>query len=161
MDPQGQGRAVYCDFIAWVACPQPAGRGRLGAGDKEGHRAHTMLPLCLSLSWQECRALLSAPEVSSLPPGLLRGGATAGLSSQKVLTMAESLGPVRLVSCSLGSPDRPWSLASSALVFCFALFGVGDLYVAQARLDLCVAEDAFELLILLPLPYGCCFSGFC
>lgn len=49
-----------------------------------------MHPLCLSLSWQECRALLAALEVSSLPPGLLRGGATVGLSSQEALTTEES-----------------------------------------------------------------------
>lgn len=50
-----------------------------------------MHPLCLSLSWQECMALLAAQEVSSLPPGLLRGGATVGLSSPELLAIAKSL----------------------------------------------------------------------
>lgn len=50
-----------------------------------------MHPLCLSLGWQEFMALLTAQEVSSLPPGLLRGGATVGLSSPEPLTTAKSL----------------------------------------------------------------------
>jgi hypothetical protein len=44
-------------------------------------------------------ALLTAWEVSSLPPGLQRGGAAVGLSSPEPLATAESsLGAVALVS---------------------------------------------------------------
>lgn len=46
--PQGQGRAIYCIFIAWVVCPEPAGGTGLGAWGRAGQRAHTMRPLCLS-----------------------------------------------------------------------------------------------------------------
>lgn len=128
--PQGQGRAIYCDFIAWVACPQPAGRGRIGAGARAGHWAHTMRPLCLSLSWQECRGLLAALEVSSLPPGLLRGGVTVGLGSQEALTTAKSLDwrlwTERLTCSKILIAPGPLL----TLLWCLVLFE-GVVYVAQ------------------------------
>lgn len=84
---QGKGRAIYCTFIAWVACPEPAGGTELGAQGKVGQQAHTMHPLCQSPSWQECSALLTAPEISSL--GFLRGGAACG-PKRSLATLAPS-----------------------------------------------------------------------
>lgn len=101
--PQGQGRAIYCAFIAWVVCPEPAGGTdwELGAGWGSGH---TQCSLCA------CPRLGKSAVPYSLhrrfPAWIYPSGLSEGrgcLPIKKELRQPQPLAPQHLV-CRLSLP---------------------------------------------------------
>lgn len=100
--PQGQGRVIYCAFIAWIACPEPAGGTGLGAGGWVGqHKAPSVPVPELAGAWHPAHCARGF-QPGATPLGLLRGGATGG--------------PRR--SCSNSPSPHPQPLLSKLSVAC-------------------------------------------